>query len=179
MSAARDERPTLLFFGLDEAATVDALAGRIVPAGPDGPGAREAGAMVYVDHALSGFARDLQAVYQGGLRALDAFAIARFGAAFRHLSESDQDAVLTIIDSEEGPEGLRHFFAVVREHVMQGLFCDPEYGGNRDGIGWRMVGFPGAQWEYTAEQMARDFDATTIDLVQLADLYQRSEAVAR
>jgi len=41
---------------------------------------------------------------------------------------------------------LRRFFAVIREHTFEGLFCDPVYGGNRNAAGWRLVGFPGAHW---------------------------------
>jgi len=59
---------------------------------------------------------------------------------------------------------------VVREHTIEGFFCDPVYGGNRDAVGWRLVGFPGAQWGYTAEQMQPGFDATSIPIKTLADL---------
>jgi gluconate 2-dehydrogenase gamma chain len=65
---------------------------------------------------------------------------------------------------------LRLFFAVVREHTVEGYFCDPVYGGNRDAVGWRLVGFPGAQWGYTAEQMKPGFDATVIPIKTLSDL---------
>jgi gluconate 2-dehydrogenase gamma chain len=61
----------------------------------------------------------------------------------------------------------------VREHTVEGFFCDPAYGGNRDAVGWRLVGFPGAQWGYTAEQMAPGFDGRTIPIMTLADLRRR------
>jgi gluconate 2-dehydrogenase gamma chain len=59
---------------------------------------------------------------------------------------------------------------VIWEHTVQGMFCDPAYGGNRDAIGWRLLGFPGAQWSYSTEQRARGFDATSIPIRTLADL---------
>jgi gluconate 2-dehydrogenase gamma chain len=65
---------------------------------------------------------------------------------------------------------LRLFFAVIREHTVEGYFCDPVYGGNRDAVGWRLVGFPGAQWGYTVEQMKPGFDATVIPIKTLSDL---------
>jgi gluconate 2-dehydrogenase gamma chain len=65
---------------------------------------------------------------------------------------------------------LQRFFAVIREHTMEGFFCDPLYGGNRGAVGWRLVGFPGVQWGYTAEQMKPGFDATTIPIKTLSDL---------
>lgn len=73
--------------------------------------------------------------------------------------------------SEEGDlEVLRFFFAVIREHTVEGYFCDPIYGGNRQAVGWRLVGFPGAQWGYTAQQMKPGFDATVIPIKTLSDL---------
>ena len=65
---------------------------------------------------------------------------------------------------------LRLFFAVIREHTVEGYFCDPVYGGNRGAVGWRLVGFPGAQWGYTAQQMKPGFDATVIPIKTLSDL---------
>ena len=35
------------------------------------------------------------------------------------------------------------FFATVYQNVMEGMFSDPIYGGNRDKAGWKMIGFPG------------------------------------
>jgi gluconate 2-dehydrogenase gamma chain len=164
----------LLFLNPAEAETIDALAGRILPGDEADPGAREAGAVHYVDQALAGFLRGLQSLYQDGLRELDAYCREQHGARFAELDAAAQDAVCGELDRRsvaEGDDRLGHLFAVVREHVVEGVFCDPAYGGNRDGVGWRMVGFPGAQWAYTAEQMARDFDATELSLVTLADLH--------
>jgi gluconate 2-dehydrogenase gamma chain len=31
---------------------------------------------------------------------------------------------------------------------LEGVFCEPQYGGNREMIGWRLVGFPGQQFGY-------------------------------
>jgi len=73
-------------------------------------------------------------------------------------------------DQPSPPATLRVFFDVIWEHTVQGMFCDPAYGGNRDAIGWRFLGFPGAQWSYSAEQRGRGFDATSIPIRTLADL---------
>jgi gluconate 2-dehydrogenase gamma chain len=59
---------------------------------------------------------------------------------------------------------------MVRQHTFEGLLGDPAYGGNAGGAGWRLVGFPGAQWGYSAEQMEPGFDATSIPVKTLADL---------
>jgi gluconate 2-dehydrogenase gamma chain len=176
----------LTFFNEVEAATVDAMAARIIPTDVSGPGAREAQAMVYIDRALAGFYRDLQTLYRRGVAGLDNLCQARFGKPFRELAEEDQDVVLISLDplpehheSRGGPEErseseqeppLRQFFAVVRRHTLEGIFCDPVYGGNQGLVGWKLVGFPGAQWSYSEEQMTPGFDATQIPIKTLADL---------
>jgi gluconate 2-dehydrogenase gamma chain len=37
----------------------------------------------------------------------------------------------------------RAFFATLYQNVMEGMFADPIYGGNRNKAGWKMIGFPG------------------------------------
>jgi gluconate 2-dehydrogenase gamma chain len=31
---------------------------------------------------------------------------------------------------------------------MEGFFADPLYGGNKNMAGWKMIGFPGARYDY-------------------------------
>jgi gluconate 2-dehydrogenase gamma chain len=165
----------LLFLNRVEARTVEAIAARIIPGDDDDPGAVQAGAVGYVDGALAGYHRDLQDLYRRSLRALDEHCRAAHGAPFAQLAPDVQDGVLAVLDAGratgDGPAPIVfELFPLIRTHVIEGTFCDPAYGGNRDGVGWRMVGFPGARWEYTAEQMAPGFDATTLGVRTLADL---------
>lgn len=190
-----DSAVALLFFNDFEARTVDAVAERLIPRDDLGPGAHDAGVVVYIDRALAGFSRDLQPVYRLGLRELDDHCRERFSAPFVGLSPGQQDEVLR---SWLGPETdaardqartdlwspgelpgseptsdssrLPRLFAVIREHAVEGFFCDPAYGGNREAVGWRLVGFPGAQWGYTAEQMRLGFDASTMPVTSLGQL---------
>lgn len=171
-----DERntPVLHFLNPVEAATLDAMAARILPGDGDDPGAREAQAVVFIDRSLAGFLRDQRTPYRLGLRRLDELTRGRYDRPFTGLSDEEQDEVLADLDARalhDADDPLGHLFAVVREHVVQGVFCDPSHGGNREGAGWRMVGFPGARWGYSAREMGRDFDATAIPLTTLADLY--------
>lgn len=175
----------LLFLNEHEARALDAIAGRIIPGDAESPGAREAGATTYIDQALAGFHRDLQTFYRRALGRLDAECVAAHGAPFAELPEETQDAVLAGLEAsgtaDQGESELRMvsweeedllstFFEIAREHVLQGTFCDPAYGGNRDLAGWRMVGFPGTHWGYTPEQMQRGVDARLIPLKTLGDL---------
>jgi gluconate 2-dehydrogenase gamma chain len=196
----RDDRSTsmdLIFFNEEEAQTVEAVAARIIPGDATDPGAREAGVVTYIDRSLAGFLRDLQTFYRRALQELDDYSRDRHNSPFRELTEGDQDRVLAELDTvsivetvsrEYGTDALQdenkevdesestlliRFFSIVREHVLQGMFCDPAYGGNRDTVGWKMVGFPGAQWGYSAEQMKPGFDASQIPVLTLQDLHQR------
>jgi gluconate 2-dehydrogenase gamma chain len=189
--------PVPTFFNDHEARTVDALAARIIPGHAGDPGAREAGAVVYVDRALGGAYDDLQGLYQGGLHELDGLCRERHARRFAELDDAEQDAVLTELDlvveaqpTDHGAEPqaprttadarrarLAYFFAVVREHVLQGFFCDPAYGGNRDAVGWRLVGFPGAHWGYEDHQGELGFDAARLPVMTLADLRAERAAI--
>jgi len=40
------------------------------------------------------------------------------------------------------------FFGLVLQNTMEGFFADPVYGGNRDMVAWKMLGFPGARYDY-------------------------------
>lgn len=186
----------LLYLNDFEAKTVDAIAERLIPADNLGGGAHDAGVVYYIDRALAGFGTNLQRVYRLGLRDLEALCQERFSSAFTELLGEQQDNILRAFLGPETPEPgadasrgevvsadelpapepeagqprLRRLFAVVREHTVEGFFCDPAYGGNREAVGWRLVGFPGAQWGYTAEQMRPGFDASTLPIKSLADL---------
>ena len=50
--------------------------------------------------------------------------------------------------SVRGFKKAAEFFETVRYHVLEGVFCEPQYGGNKGMIGWRLVGFPGQQFGY-------------------------------
>ena len=132
-----------------QARLVEAIAGRILPT-THTPGAIEAGALYYIDRALAGVYQNFLPHYRRGLRAIEKHAKAKFGASFLKLSESNQDAVLSALEAGQVEE-LRHgeeFFELLRSHVLEGVFGEPSYGGNRNMIGWRLVGFPGQQYGY-------------------------------
>ncbi|WP_047151299.1 gluconate 2-dehydrogenase subunit 3 family protein [Aneurinibacillus tyrosinisolvens] len=196
MSKVKEVLPTFMFFNKDEARTIEAMASRIIPGDPLSPGAREAGAVIYIDRALSGYYRHLQTFYRKCLLELRRYCEERYGGPFVELDEEHQDNVLSeiegfIIKEASGPQSLSdkinenssvlaQFFAVVREHTFEGTFCDPLYGGNRNAVGWKLIGFPGAQWGYTAEQMQLGFDATQIEVLTLEDLQiERNRSTAK
>ena len=125
-----------------------AVAERIFPV-TDTPGALEAGALDYIAAGLAGDYAGSLPDYRKGLRALDAHAREKFGKKFVALGDAEKDAVLS--DFEAGQTQFKaaaDFFETVRCHILEGVFGEPRYGGNRGLAGWRLVGFPGQQFGY-------------------------------
>ena len=132
--------------------------------------------MTFIDRALAGYVAHLQVFYRRGIDLFDQFCIERTGKRFRDLDEAQQDEMLRGIEGStdvDQPGRLGQFFAVVYEHTLEGTFCDPIHGGNRDAAGWRMLGFPGAHWGYSKEQMAHAYDSRSIPISTLADIEAR------
>ncbi|WP_186328803.1 gluconate 2-dehydrogenase subunit 3 family protein [Bacillus sp. X1(2014)] len=184
------ELPVMMFLNPDEARTIEAIASRIIPSDETRPGAKEAGAVIYIDQSLAGYFRHLQKFYRQGIIEFESFCREKFGIAFKNLTEEQQDQLLLSIekieivditessdDIEKRENLLAQFFAVVHEHTMEGTFGDPLYGGNRDTVGWNLIGFPGAQWGYTPEQMTLGFDVNQIKVKTLSDIQKEYKPV--
>jgi gluconate 2-dehydrogenase alpha chain len=133
-----------------------ALFERLFPADENGPGAAAIGVLAYVDRALAGAYRDKAETYRLSLAALDSAAHRRCGLPFADCTPEQQDAMLAALERDElaGFEtpGGRSFFEMLRAHLQEGLFADPEYGGNSDKQGWRFLGHPGIWFENSAEE---------------------------
>jgi gluconate 2-dehydrogenase gamma chain len=142
----------LRFFTEEEALIVAAAAARIFPSDDAGPGAKEAGVAIYIDRQLAGpYGHDR---YRYTQAPFDENAPREFGyqgketpgetyreglkglKGFESLSPEEQDKKLLQIENT-------HFFALLRQNTIEGMFCDPVHGGNVDMVGWQLVGFPG------------------------------------
>lgn len=140
-----------------EADTLEAIAERLIPTDAS-PGAVEARAAHYIDRALGGALAGFRDAYRSGLAGVDAYAQATKGAPFVRLADRDQDAVLVDLErnAARGFENAATFFAMVLAHTLQGTFCDPFYGGNRNFVGWDLIGYPGVRLAVAAEQQNLD-----------------------
>jgi gluconate 2-dehydrogenase gamma chain len=117
-----------------EALEFEAIAARILPT-DETPGATEAGAIHFIDTVLGSSRAELLGPLREGLAGLRDRAARRFGrASFVALTPEQQDELLTEI--EDGA-----FFGTLRYLTIAGTFSLPAYGGNRDGIGWELIGF--------------------------------------
>ena len=105
---------------------------------------------------------EFQRMYREGVRALDAEAVRHAAETFVSADEAVQDDVLVMISGSPKPNRVRldehevfysrlqgnsdtgkSFFDTLALHVRQGFYSDPVYGGNKDQIGWKVIGFPG------------------------------------
>jgi Gluconate 2-dehydrogenase subunit 3 len=125
----------LKFFTPDEAADVDAICAQIIPT-DETPGAREAGIMFFIDGALATFFSHQASAFRSQ------FAQFRADCA-RHFPPPGKFAALT---GEQQTEFLRAveytpFFGFVHTLTVIGMFTSPSYGGNRDLVGWKLLGF--------------------------------------
>lgn len=142
-----------------EAATLEALVARLIPRDANGPGALEAGAARYIDGALGNALATQRPAYTAGLAALEAYARTRAGGSFAALAPERQDELIGDLEANRAPgftPSSSAFFELVLAHTLEGTFGDPHYGGNRDFIGWELIGYPGLRLAVTAEQQRMD-----------------------
>jgi gluconate 2-dehydrogenase gamma chain len=165
------------YFTLDEANAVEAIADRLIPPDSNTPGGKDAGCGVFIDRQLAGpygrsdglfkggpFAKGSEQqgpqspltpaeLYRKGLAALDKYCRDKFsGKGFAQLSDSDKDSVLHAMEKGDakldGIDAKMFFEKHLLKNVQEGFFADPIYGGNRDLVAWKMIGFPGARYNY-------------------------------
>jgi hypothetical protein len=139
------------------------IAERIFPAS-DTPGAVEIGAVDYIKVALAGDYAALLPLYRAGLRGIERHALRTFGRRFLRLGAEQQDAILRDFEAGavSGCRAAADFFETVRYHVLEGVFCEPHYGGNKDMLGWKLVNFPGQQFGYSDAYINKRVDVEPV-----------------
>ena len=157
-AVAAGQAAKLEYFTAAQAAEVEAIAAAIIPT-TDTPGAREAGVIYFMDRALRTFAADQQKPFADGLAAFAAKAKELFpnSAGFASLTAAQQADVLKAMEKTPA-------FGMFRFTTVVGFLCNPESGGNRDQVGWKVIGFEPSvantppfgyyDAEYLAEQAA-------------------------
>ena len=165
------------FFSATEAKAVEALVDRLIPPDPKFAGGKDAGCAVYIDRQLAGPYGSAEGLYRTGpfdpkapptqgdqspltpaahyrqaLAELDAYCATGFaGKPFASLSSEQQDKVIGGLEdgSVKFAKGdSKSFFSLLLTNTQEGFFADPLYGGNRDMVAWKMIGCPGARYDY-------------------------------
>jgi gluconate 2-dehydrogenase gamma chain len=165
---------TYLFFNADEAAFVEAAVARLIPADDQWPGGVEAGVPNFIDKQLDGAWGAGERLYRSGpwqpgtpsqgyqlpftpaelfRTALGAIhkELVKAGMPFAKMGGEQQDAYLRSLEAgskDLGGVPSDVFFDHLWQATIEGFLSDPVYGGNRDMVAWRMIGFPGAYASY-------------------------------
>jgi Gluconate 2-dehydrogenase subunit 3 len=132
----------------EQAKEVDAISACIIPT-DEQPGAHEAGVVYFIDVALKTFASDTKPVYDKGIPEVNALTtklypgVSRFSAATAEQQEKILTAYTTDQEHARGrfrrsPDGA-DFFQTISFHTVFGFLVDPEGGGNRDYVGWKVI----------------------------------------
>jgi gluconate 2-dehydrogenase gamma chain len=133
--ARRD--PALRYFSEAEAATVSALVAQIIPT-DDTPGAHEMGCMNFIDHGLAGFLAPLAGAFRGGLADFESSCRAAHPGAAGFAALPAEQQLQWLHQVEHTP-----FFDSLQQLTVLGALTMPDYGGNRNGLGWQLIGFEG------------------------------------
>ncbi|MGC5799059.1 gluconate 2-dehydrogenase subunit 3 family protein [Sphingomonas sp. NFX23] len=169
--------PDLRFLTAAEKAFVVAAADRIIPADASGPSASEADVPVFIDRQLASSFGQGQHLYTGGpwpnglpqqgyqsrftpaalyryiIPVIEArVARAYGGKSFASVGPDVQTEILKEMEAgqfSDDPYNAKAFFVMFLQNVKEGYFADPIYGGNKDMAAWRMIGFPGAHYDYS------------------------------
>ncbi|QKZ04233.1 gluconate 2-dehydrogenase subunit 3 family protein [Pseudomonas eucalypticola] len=168
----------LAFFTPAEFEAAAALADRLIPADELSIGGKEAGCATFIDRQLAGDYGNGATLYrlgrfvkgtpeQGtqspltpadrwrqGLAALDTLCRTSFSKAFAELDGGQQDDLLRRMESGQlelvlGPDlEVKELFEQILANVREGFLADPIYGGNKGMASWKMLGFPGARYDF-------------------------------
>jgi gluconate 2-dehydrogenase gamma chain len=140
------------FLTPEEAAAVKAFAAQVIPT-DDAPGANEANIVYFIDHALIEFEPATQPAFRHAITELDQLAakISSPSTRFSALPPAQQMQVMSALEklpNSPRPDMLGSFygigdnsFEVLRSLVLCGFLSDPALGGNRDSVGWKLIGF--------------------------------------
>jgi gluconate 2-dehydrogenase gamma chain len=164
------------FFTAQEASAVEAFVDRLIPPDPQTPGGKDCGCAVFIDRQLAGPHGRFDGYYMNGpfqegtkqqgpqsavtpaqeyrkaLVALDKACRARFAnRPFVEISDDQRDEVIKGLEDGslklDGTDS-KKFFERILKDTQQGFLADPIYGGNRNMAAWKMIGFPGAHYDY-------------------------------
>lgn len=164
------------FFDAAEWAFINAASEQLIPTDELGPGAIASGVPEFIDRQMDTpyghgslwyqqgpFITDQapELGYQGrltpreilrlGIAACDSWCRREHGKAFAELGDEIQVQVLGQLEAGKVPmaeQGSGLFFSQLLKNTREGYLADPIYGGNRDMVGWKMIGFPGARADF-------------------------------
>jgi gluconate 2-dehydrogenase gamma chain len=194
--AAAPHPEPMLTLTATEAAFLGAAYDTIVPADALSPSGTDCGLVTYIDRQLAGAWGSGARMYRNGpflpskpdygyqlpltpreyfaagIKATNAWATKTYGKEFDRLSPADRAKALTAMEQGQAQfEGFdaKLFFEAVLQSAMEGFFADPIYGGNRNKVAWKMVGYPGLPATWAGKALEYRGKKVTIEPQSIAD----------
>jgi gluconate 2-dehydrogenase gamma chain len=170
----------LLTLTATEAAFLSAAYDTFIPADRLSPSGTDCGLVTFIDRQLAGAWGGGARLYRGGpfikgtreqgyqlsltpreffaagIKAANEWTRKTYGKDFDRLAAAEREAALKAMDAGKAElneiDG-KQFFEMLYQSAMEGFFADPIYGGNRDKVAWRMVGYPGLPATYASKAL--------------------------
>ena len=158
-----------------EAAFISAAVDTLIPADELTPSGSDCGVAVFIDRQLAGaygngarlyrqgpflpgkpelgyqIALTPREFFRAGIEATNAWASQTYGKDFDRLTPAQREEAFKALEAGK-PEftgfSSAMFFDALLTIAMEGFFADPVYGGNRDKVAWKLIGFPGLPASY-------------------------------
>jgi gluconate 2-dehydrogenase gamma chain len=170
VAAPATEADAFITLTAPEAAFIVAAVDTIIPADELSPAGSDCGVAVFIDRQLGSawgggakmyrsgpflkgkpeqgyqLALTPREFFAAGIAAANEWTRKTYGKDFERLSAAERVQALKAMDegtAQFADFASRSFFGQLLSITMAGFFCDPLYGGNRDKVSWKMLGFPG------------------------------------
>jgi gluconate 2-dehydrogenase gamma chain len=187
------------FLNPEEAAFVEALVDHMVPADALTPKGTDLGLNTFIDRALAGgwgkgdrlymqgpwkpgvpsqgyqLPLTPAELYRNGIIAANAHCVKTYKKTFDKITEAEREEFLLALQAgkvtfENGPPA-RAFFTQAYQTVMEGMFADPMYGGNKNKAGWKLIGFPGViavNYQNVEKYRDKPFPHNTVSITDMS-----------
>jgi len=129
-----------------ERAVLDALCEQIFPK-DEYAGARELGVVAFLETTLLKAHPEWLASYRAGLQSAEKSSLELYQQGVAQISAEQQTRLVSMMEADKLPAALwtgpsaSVFFAMMRDHTLQGVYSHPRYGGNRGKQAWKMIGY--------------------------------------
>jgi gluconate 2-dehydrogenase gamma chain len=179
-----------------EAAFLSAAYDTFIPADKLSPSGTDCGLVIFMDRQLAGawgggarlyrsgpfvqgkpeqgyqLSLTPREYFAAGIKAANAWTHKTYGKDFDRLAPAERDAALKAMEAgkaEFADLEAKPFFDALYQSAMEGFFADPIYGGNRDKVSWRMVGYPGLPATYANKALEYRGKKVVLEPQSIAD----------
>jgi gluconate 2-dehydrogenase gamma chain len=178
-ATAAPEPEIWLTLNATEAAFVKAAVDTLIPADELTPSGTDVGLATFIDRQLAGgfgngarlyrsgpflpgkpelgyqLALSPREFFRAGIAETNAWTTKTYGKEFDRLEPAQREEAMKALESGKadfnGGFTSAFFFDNLLQLTMEGFFADPIYGGNKDKVAWKMIGFPGLPASYREE----------------------------